>query len=78
MQITIGKFDRSSNTVSVTFEHKGVRHTRSVNACLNARGRYDESATSLRVDDVAAGVAHKIEIGAITNPPQPEAGAAKT
>jgi hypothetical protein len=72
MQITIGKFDRSSSSVPVTFEHKGVRHERSVNACLTDKGRYDEEATAARVDDVAAGVAHKIELGVITNPPEPE------
>lgn len=72
MQITVGKFDRSSSSVPVTFEHMGVRHERSVNACLTDKGRYDEEATAARVNDVAAGVAHKIQLGVITNPPEPE------
>jgi hypothetical protein len=72
MKITIGKFAPASRTVPVTFEHGGVRHERPVNACTDAAGKYDKAATAARVDDVASGVAHKIAIGAITNPPTPE------
>ncbi|WP_010546003.1 hypothetical protein [Sphingomonas elodea] len=56
-------------TVSVTFEHAGITHTRDVNAVLNARGKYDAAATEARIADVAAGVEVKIAAGAITNPP---------
>lgn len=56
-------------TVNVTFEHAGVTHTRDVNACFNAKGKYDAKATEARINDVAAGVAVKIAAGAITNPP---------
>lgn len=67
-------------TVNVTFEHEGVTHTRDVNACRNAKGKYDAAATEARINDVAAGVAVKIAAGAITNPPpapEPEVAAAK-
>ncbi len=69
MIITIGDFDSATRTVPVTFEHADVTHQRSVNACLDAQGGYDEPATEARVYQVANGVAHKIAIGAITNPP---------
>lgn len=68
MQTSIGTFDSDSNSVEVTFEHDGVTFTRSVNACLDEEGQYDEAATAARVEAVARGVAHKIEIGVITNP----------
>ena len=77
MRITIGKFDRATGTVPVTFDYEGVQHRRCVNACLSDKGRYDADATKLRVDDVAEGVAHKIRLGVITNlvsePAAPEA-----
>lgn len=71
MIITIGDFDSATRTVPVTFEHAGVTHERSVNACFDAGGGYDEAETEARVYQVANGVVRKIEIGAITNPPQP-------
>lgn len=74
MEIRIGKFDATARTVPVTFDHKGVTHKRDVNACLTGAGGYDKKATAERVDEVAQGVAHKIELGVITNPPpEPEA-----
>ena len=73
MKTTIGKFDADTRSVPVTFEHAGVKHERSVNACIGADGAYDEAATANRVKEVAQGVVHKIEMGAITNPPpEPE------
>src|SRR3546814_1024467 len=68
MDITIGRFDRRTGTVPVTFSHEGVVHTRPVNACLTASGRHDRKATSARVDEVALGVREKIAAGVITNP----------
>lgn len=68
MKTTIGKFDKASGTVPVTFEHNGVTHLRPVNACLAAAGKYDPDATAARVEDVARGVAVKIEAGVLTNP----------
>jgi hypothetical protein len=74
MEFRIGKFDASARTVPVTFEHAGVTHKRDVNACLTDAGSYDKKATTARVEEVAQGVAHKIELGVITNPPpEPEA-----
>lgn len=70
MTITIAPFDRASNTVTATFAYAGATHTRAVNAVLDARGRYDREATEDRVAEVARGVERKIELGAITNPPE--------
>ena len=69
MKITIGKFDKSTNQVAVIFDHEGVTFSRPVNACLTAAGAYDEMETAARCDEVARGVAAKIEMGIITNPP---------
>lgn len=81
MKITIGKFDPASRQVPVTFTEGDIRHQRQVNAVLKADGGYDKAATKARVDEVAEGVAHKIRLGVITNPPPepveapaPEAG----
>ena len=68
MKITIGAYDAATRTVTVTFEQGTIQHRRSVNACLDAKGGYDEAATAARVDDVARGVAQKILVGAITEP----------
>lgn len=70
MKITIGKFDKATRTVPVTFVHAGVTHARSVNASLDAAGAYDREATARRVADVAAGVEHKIAVGAVANLPE--------
>lgn len=72
MKIQIGKYDRATHTVAVTFTSGEIVHKRDVNAVLTASGKYDAKATAARVDDVANGVAHKIAIGAIK--PQPSEG----
>lgn len=69
MDITIGAFDPESRTVSVTFTRGDVTHERPVNAVLDQDGAYDAAATAERVDEVARGVACKIDAGVITNPP---------
>ncbi len=71
MIITIGDFDPATRTVPVTFNYADVTHTRPVNACLNDDSEYDAAATEKRVYQVANGVARKIDVGAITNPPPP-------
>ncbi len=68
MKITIGAYDAATHTVPVTFEQGEIEHKRTVNACLDAQGGYDEDATKARVADVARGVAQKILVGAITAP----------
>ncbi len=73
MKISIGAFDATTRTVAVTFEHDGVRHERAVNACLDAKGGYDASATAARVDEVARGVEYKIEAGVIVTAASPVA-----
>ena len=65
----IGKFDPETRQVPVTFTSGEIVHKRQVNAVLNADGAYDAAATKQRVSEVADGVAHKIDLGIITNPP---------
>lgn len=70
---SIGKFDRDTRSVPVTFISGDIVHKRSVNAVLTSDGSYDKAATKARVDEVGLGVAHKIGLGVITNPPpEPE------
>jgi hypothetical protein len=69
MEITIGSFDAAARAVTVTFDHEGVTHVRSVNAVVDEAGEYDAESTAARVDEVAAGVAYKIELGVIVNAP---------
>lgn len=77
MDIRIGKFDPDTRTVPVTFTSGDVKHDRTVNAVLKDDGSYDKVGTKARVDEVAQGVAHKIGLGVITNPPpEPELPAA--
>ncbi len=72
MKIEIGKFDRATGTVPVTFEQDGKRHKRDVNAVIRADGRHDRKATAARVDQVAAGVAHKFALGLLGDPAAPQ------
>lgn len=65
IQTKIGRFDAETSSVPVTFTSGAIRHERSVNAVLDARGKYDAAATEQRVAEVANGVAHKIAVGAI-------------
>lgn len=69
LKTQIGRFDAKTASVAVTFTQGRIVHKRSVNAVLDAKGRYDKDATAQRVADVANGVAHKIAIGAITAAP---------
>lgn len=66
MKTTIGTYDAETRTVPVIFEQGDVKHSRSVNACLDVNGKYDRAATKDRVADVALGVTQKILVGAIT------------
>lgn len=72
MEIKVNGYDAATRTVSVTYDHAGVTHTRDVNACHDESGAYDEAATAARVEEVGAGVEAKIAAGAITNPPLAE------
>lgn len=40
-------------------------HTRTVNVCFDSEGAYDDAATLGRVEEVMAGVAHKMSLGVI-------------
>lgn len=72
MTTKIGKFNKSTRTVPVTFISGDIRHERTVNAVLKDDGSYDRAATKARVEEVARGVAHKIGLGVIVNPPELE------
>lgn len=69
MQTAIGAYDNDTRSVPATFTLGEIVHKRAVNACHTEGGAYDEEATAARVVEVAAGVAAKIAVGAITNPP---------
>lgn len=40
-------------------------HTRMVNVCFDSEGAYDNTATLVRVEEVMAGVQHKMSLGVI-------------
>ena len=69
ISIKIGTFNADTRAVPVTFTSGGIVHKRDVNAVLKADGSYDKAATKARVEEVGQGVAHKIALGVITNPP---------
>ena len=41
-------------------------HTRTVNVCFDSDGAYDNAATLVRVEEVMAGVEHKMALGVIS------------
>lgn len=68
----IGAFDSEKRSVPVIFTSGEIEHKRDVNAVLKADGNYDKTGTKARVEEVARGVAAKIELGVITVPaPEP-------
>jgi len=69
IETSIGQFDADARNVPVIFTSGTVVHRRDVNACFDSEGRYDIAATAARVADVARGVAIKISLGVIVNPP---------
>lgn len=74
MQTNIGTYDASTRTVQVTFIGEDrigaeVKQDRLVPACFDGTGAYDDAATQTRIAQVGAGVAVKMLVGAITNPP---------
>lgn len=69
----IGAYDSDKRSVPVTFTSGEIEHNRSVNAVLDDNGTYDQAGTKARVEEVARGVAAKIELGVITvAEPEPE------
>lgn len=71
LTIKIGTFNADTRSVPVTFTKGEIVHKRDVNAVLRDGGSYDRAGTKARVEEVGQGVAHKIDLGVITNP-QPE------
>ena len=45
-------------------------HTRNVNVVYDEDGVYDEAATLARIEEVMAGVAHKMKIGLVGSSPE--------
>jgi len=76
MKYVVEPYDPDTRSVLVTFDPDGMAHTRGVNACHKPDGSYDHEATIERVEQVALGVAAKIELGIITALPEPEPDAA--
>lgn len=69
----IGAFDSTKRSVPVTFTSGDIIHKRDVNAVTKDDGAYDKTATKARVEEVAKGVAAKIDLGVIAVPaPEPE------
>ncbi len=64
----IGTFKTGRRTVPVTFTVGDIVHKRDVNAVIGANGKYDAKATKVRIEEVARGVAEKINIGVIVTP----------
>ena len=65
ISFTIGRCDRATQTVTVTFLCGAKTHTRTVNACFTADGKHDRAATVRRVEEVARGVERKMQLGHI-------------
>ncbi len=51
--------------VTFTSDSPALTHTRNVNVVLDSDGKYDKASTLARIEEVAAGVAHKVAIGVI-------------
>lgn len=68
MNVKVGRFDKASRTVRVTFTSGDIVHERRVNACLKPDGSHDSKATKARIAEVASGVAVKIGLGVIGAP----------
>lgn len=61
----ITKYDAAAAAVRVTFTKGDAVFKREVNAVMNDDGSIDRDATRQRVAEVAAGVAHKMDLGLI-------------
>jgi len=53
--------------VKFTCKDTACIHERSVNVCYDEDGAYDEEATTVRIQEVANGVANKMALGVISN-----------
>lgn len=51
--------------VDAVFTKGDKKHTRKVNVCLDADGKYDDTAMLVRLAEVRDGVANKMAIGVI-------------
>jgi hypothetical protein len=71
MKTTILEREDDTRRLKVRFEQDDIVHDRFVNGCYDAGGAFDAQATDARITEVARGVAVKISVGAITNPPPP-------
>ncbi|WP_068083137.1 hypothetical protein [Novosphingobium rosa] len=72
VETTVGEPSGTPLSVEVTFVYKDVPFTRSVPACLDASGAYDETATAARIALHANTMRYRVDNGLLTKPePQP-------
>jgi len=54
--------------ILVEFREGTITHSRHVNVCYDEDGNYDETATDIRIGEVANGIQGKIDAGVISAP----------
>lgn len=52
--------------IEIEFTDGTITHRRMVNVCYDSEGKYDETATDVRIGEMAAGVENKIAVGVIS------------
>lgn len=70
MRIRRSPPDLDAGTVEVRFSHAGVSHTRDVRLVRFPDGTLDQAATEDRIQQLADGIAVKIDAGAIQPVPK--------
>ena len=65
---TIGTATGNVEMFIIVFTDGTITHERHVNVCYDADGNYDETATDIRIGEVAMGVENKIAAGVIETP----------
>jgi hypothetical protein len=65
MSATIGAFDSSTGTVTVTFVNQGLTYKRTVRAILNTDGTYNEAATTATINQMSSGEAYQSDIATL-------------
>ena len=66
MSVTIGAFDPTSNTVTITFTNQGLSYKRRIRAILNTDGTYDEASTVAMINQRSSGAAYESDIEAVS------------
>ena len=62
--------DTTSDVIDIEVEFKSdspdITHTRNVNVVFDSEGKYDDTATKKRCEEVGRGVENKIKVGVIS------------